>query len=277
MQISLHQAIEQTIRNNNRPMTTVEIALELNNSDLYTKKDGKPLLSSTIEARVTNYIHKFSKKGTLIGLPDGPLKVGGEVVKSMVQASASENRNTLQIANPALAMKVLLNQKNYRLAGRIDEFVPDQPGFYAIRVQRYILLPKKFAEACEARKSNLLYIGVARQSLKTQLLGEEIRSEGHGPFFRNLGAMLGYLPPKGSLVNSANPKEYFFSAADEAAIIEWINQNLLINWLCMDSGFDEIEAQLLLDEQPLLNIKNNPNALKELKALRRQCIEVANS
>jgi len=26
----------------------------------------------------------------------------------------------------------------------------------------------------------------------------------------------------------------------------------------------------------LLNIKNNPNALKELKALRRQCIEVAN-
>jgi hypothetical protein len=277
MQISLHQAIEQTIRNNNRPMTTVEIALELNNSDLYTKKDGKPLLSSTIEARVTNYIHKFSKKGTLIGLPDGPLKVGGEVVKSMVQASASENRNTLQIANPALAMKVLLNQKNYRLAGRIDEFVPDQPGFYAIRVQRYILLPKKFAEVCEARKSNLLYIGVARQSLKTQLLGEEIRSEGHGPFFRNLGAMLGYLPPKGSLVNSANPKEYFFSAADEAAIIEWINQNLLINWLCMDSGFDEIEAQLLLDEQPLLNIKNNPNALKELKALRRQCIEVANS
>jgi hypothetical protein len=154
--------------------------------------------------------------------------------------------------------------------------VPDQPGFYAIRVQRYILLPKKFAEACEARKSNLLYIGVARQSLKTQLLGEEIRSEGHGPFFRNLGAMLGYLPPKGSLVNSSNPKEYFFSAADEAAIIEWINQNLLINWLCMDSGFDEIEAQLLLDEQPLLNIKNNPNALKELKALRRQCIEVAN-
>jgi hypothetical protein len=276
MQISLHQAIEQTIRNNNRPMTTVEIALELNNSDLYTKKDGKPLLSSTIEARVTNYIHKFSKKGTLIGLPDGPLKVGGEVVKSMVQASASENRNTLQIANPALAMKVLLNQKNYRLAGRIDEFVPDQPGFYAIRVQRYILLPKKFAEACEARKSNLLYIGVARQSLKTQLLGEEIRSEGHGPFFRNLGAMLGYLPPKGSLVNSSNPKEYFFSAADEAAIIEWINQNLLINWLCMDSGFDEIEAQLLLDEQPLLNIKNNPNALKELKTLRRQCIEMAN-
>jgi len=276
MQISLHQAIEQTIRNNNRPMTTVEIALELNNSDLYTKKDGKPLLSSTIEARVTNYIHKFSKKGTLIGLPDGPLKVGGEVVKSMMQADPKENRNTLQIANPALAMKVLLNQKNYRLAGRIDDFVPDQPGFYAIRVQRYILLPKKFAEACEARKSNLLYIGVARQSLKTQLLGEEIRSEGHGPFFRNLGAMLGYLPPKGSLVNSSNPKEYFFSAADEAAIIEWINQNLLINWLCMDSGFDEIEAQLLLDEQPLLNIKNNPNALKELKALRRQCIEVAN-
>lgn len=258
-------------------MTAVEIALELNNSDLYSKKDGKPLLSNTIEARVNNYIHKFSKKGALIGLPDGPLKVGGEVVKSMVQASPQENRNTIQIANPALAMKVLLNQKNYRLAGRIDEFVPDQPGFYAIRIQRYVLLPKKFMEACETRKSNLMYIGVAKQSLKKQLLGEEIRSEGHGPFFRNLGAMLGYLPPKGSLVGKSNTKDFFFSAADETAIIEWINQNLLINWLCMDSGFDEIEAQLILDEQPLLNIEKNPGALKELKALRKHCIEVANA
>lgn len=257
-------------------MTATEIALELNNSDLYTKKDGQPLQSSTIEARVNNYIHKFSQKGTLIGLHDGPLKVGGEVVKTMLQTSPNENRNTIQIANPALAMKVLLNQKNYRLAGRIDEFVPDQPGFYAIRVQRYILLPKKFREVCEARNSNLIYIGVARESLKKQLLGEEIRSEGHGPFFRNLGAMLGFLPPKGSLAGKSNTKDYFFSVPDEAAIIEWINKNLLVNWLCMDSGFDEIEHQLILDELPLLNIDKNPGALKELKALRKHCIDVAN-
>ncbi len=42
------------------------------------------------------------------------------------------------------------------------------------------------------------------------MLGNELRARGHGTFFRSLGAVLGYLPPKGSLKGKSNQNNYTF-------------------------------------------------------------------
>ena len=273
--MTLHHAIQELIRKSNRPMTATEIALELNRTDLYSKKDGTDIKSSQIIGRVENYPKLFSKEGELIGLPDGPLKAVVSDTPNVLQASPSENRHTIKIANPALAIKVLLNLKNYRKAPVINKIVPDQPGMFAIRIQRIHSLPKTFANLLEEKKHNLLYVGVAKQSLKRELLGEEVRAKGESRFFNTLGAVLGYLPPKGSLEDKSKPENFAFSESDQKELIDWMNQNLRVNWLCMDDGFDQLETQLILDEQPLLNVDNNPAALPEVKSAIKKCLKHA--
>jgi hypothetical protein len=273
--MTLHHAIEATIKKYNRPMTAVEIALELNKSRAYVKKDGADLKSSTIEARVQNYMKIFTKEGSLIGLKDGNLKAEQAEQPKVVLAQKNENRHTLKVANPALAMKVLLNVKNFKPAAGIDKIVPDQSGIYIIRVQRSMLLPKPFREELEARKHNLLYIGVAKESIKKELLERDLKAAVPSEFFSSLGAILGYRPQEGSLADQEDKANFTFSEADQTEIIKWMTQNLRVNWLCMEDGWEVLESQLILDEHPLINMENNPNAYRKLKALHAKCLKTA--
>lgn len=273
--MTFHQAIDEVIRRNNRPMTSVEIALELNSTQLYFKKDGTDIKSSQVEARVGNYPKKFSVQGSVIGLSEGPLKVDVEKQPAIMISSPTGTKNSIKLSNPGLASKVLLNQKNTRPANAVDNIVPDLPGMYVIRIRNVHKLPKVFSNILEERKHNLLYIGVAKESLQTRLLAQALRATESGSFFNNLGAMLGYTPIKKTSTDRAN--KFSFSPADVASIITWINSNLRVNWVCMDDGWDELETQLILDERPLMNINRNPVALTELKNLRAKCAEVANS
>jgi hypothetical protein len=211
-------------------------------------------------------------------------KLKGEPVKVV---SPSSNNNALKsegsrssekkaIDTKNSGSKELMKTDNFKSAGTIDNLVPDRPGVYAIRIKDPKKLPGSFAAELVSRSHDLIYIGIASKSLKRRMLGQELRAKGHGTFFRSLGAVLGYTPPEGLLRTKKNKRNYSFSQQNERSIIEWINENLLVNWIERGEGFDELETMLIRDEKPLLNLAKNPLALTELSNLRATCVAIAN-
>jgi hypothetical protein len=67
--LTLHQALEQILReNDNRWMTVRELADELNRRGLYRKKDGTPVEPNQVHARAKNYNKVFEKSGSRVRL-----------------------------------------------------------------------------------------------------------------------------------------------------------------------------------------------------------------
>lgn len=137
-------------------------------------------------------------------------------------------------------------------------------------------LPEPFRSHSELRGHDLLYIGIATRSLSLRLLGQELRARGHGTLFRSIGALLDYRPPAGSLVGKGNTRNYKFTPEDSKAIIDWINANLLVNWMEFSSGHALEESSLIREHLPLFNLRGNPAALPDLSALRAECVRIAN-
>ena len=88
--------------------------------------------------------------------------------------------------------------------------------------------------------------------------------------------MLGYTPPKGSLVGKKNKNNYKFSQADTARIIKWLDEHVTV--AAVEIPPDQIpavEPYLIRTVMPLLNTQSNPNALPELGPLRERCRKIA--
>lgn len=168
-----------------------------------------------------------------------------------------------------------MNEKSFKSAGCIDDLVPNNSGVYCIRIIDINKLPVPFNSYLSDRNHNILYIGIATKSLKKRFLNQELRSIGHGSFFRSIGAMLGYRPPKGSSINKANKFNYKFSPFDEQEIIKWLNDNLKVNWIQIDDNFETIETELITKYRPLINIAKNPLALQLISNLRNECVKIA--
>lgn len=68
--MTLHKAIEQILKDNGHPMTTQEIAEQLNESGLYQKKDGTEITTNQVSARISkrNYRHMFNRNAGIISL-----------------------------------------------------------------------------------------------------------------------------------------------------------------------------------------------------------------
>lgn len=169
-----------------------------------------------------------------------------------------------------------MNEKKFKSVGMIDNLVPDRSEVYCIRIIDIDILPKPFNTFLRDRKHNIIYIGVATGSLKSRFLNQELRSNGHGTFFRSIGALLGYRPPKGSLISKANKRNYKFSLDDTQKIINWINSSLRVNWIELEDDFEQLETALINKHRPLINISKNPSALKLLSDLRQECVQIAN-
>ena len=253
-------------------MRAAGIAYTLNHDMvLYRKKDGSEIKSNQISARINKYSNLFTKDGPFIGLSDGSLASACPRNKTGVKTNPEYLQKPMEVANPPLAGKELLNIENFRLANDIDQIVPDQSGIYAIRIRNIDALPDTFSEALNKRRHTLIYIGIASKSLQKRMLDNELRGREHGTFFRSLGATLGYLPPKGSLKGKSKQYNYTFSEEDKGKIITWINKNLLVNWMCMDDGLKKLETGLIVSQKPLINIQHNPCKLPELIRLREKC------
>lgn len=170
-----------------------------------------------------------------------------------------------------------MNEKNFKSAAIIDKLLPNHSGLYCIRINDINALPKAFNSVLKVRKHNIVYLGIASQSLSKRFLNQELRAKGHGTFFRSIGAILGYRPALGSLKNKANKKNYTFNHRDETKIIEWINKNLLVNWITFEGEFEAFETELIQRYFPLVNIAKNPVALQSIKDVRAECVRIANS
>lgn len=169
----------------------------------------------------------------------------------------------------------LVGDSSFRLPGAIDPEVPAGPGIYAIRLKIGSTLPEPFESLLAPRTTRLIYIGKAT-SLKSRMLGNELRGRGHGTFFRSIGAVLGYRPHASSLAARANKYNFSFMKPDRAAIVEWINANLEISWIELPlEEVRSIEADLIKVHTPLLNLDGNPAALVELDELRVLCRRIA--
>lgn len=66
--MTLHEAIEKLIRQTGRPMTTQQIADELNKNGWYQKKDGSKIQAFQIHGRTRNYANIFDRDGSTVSL-----------------------------------------------------------------------------------------------------------------------------------------------------------------------------------------------------------------
>ncbi len=268
--MTLHEAIQQVLVKSNKSLSAKDIATILNENSLYTKKDGSQIVSSQIGARVKNYPHLFSEKEGLIFLTSTtemvPLKTR---IQPKIKFIKKPSNDFDSLVNN------LMNPKNFKSIKEIEINIPDGPGLYCIRIINPEKLQPNFVKVLQERSHSIVYIGLASQSLKKRFLGQELRAKGHGTFFRSLGAVLGYTPERGSLAGKKNQQNYKFSKSDEATIIEWIDKNLVVNFVEINNNLEELENELLKKYLPLLNLTGNPGKLKEVTDLRNACKRIA--
>jgi hypothetical protein len=172
--------------------------------------------------------------------------------------------------------KVLMDDNRFLSAGDIDHLVPHASGFYCIRINDVNKLPTPFNSYLTDRQHDIIYIGIATESLNKRFLNQELRANGHGTFFRSIGAMLGFLPLKGSLRLKKNKNNYRFLPCDEKKIIQWINEHLKVSWVEFNGTFETLETELIKKHRPLVNLAKNPLTLRELSELRKKCVRIAN-
>lgn len=272
--MTLHEAIEKLLKQKGGGLSCVVIAEELNKNKWYVKKDGSPIKSNQIGARVKNYPQWFKKENGLIYLANANTKALPKKSVVVTPPKAKTTTTTTK-TTPKISLTDLMETKHFKLAGSIDHLVPDLPGLYCIRIKEIEKLNPVFNKHLKQRKHDIIYIGLASKSLKKRFLGQELRAKGHGTFFRSIGAVLGFTPEPGSLIGKKNQKNYTFSSINEQKIISWINQNLLVNWVTINEGLNIIEDSLIKEHLPLLNGAGNPLHLQELKDLRAMCRQIA--
>lgn len=272
--MTLHLAMERVLRDSRRPMTTKELANEVNSRELYLRADRTPVPASQIAARARKYPGLFTKV-------DGKLRLVHEAALEDLNAELTPSEPTPSLA-PVVSGSAkpgrsapLIEDFHYFSAAEVDSLVPDVPGIYAVRVKNADLLPEPFRSELLKRNDRTIYVGEAKTSLRTRLLNQELRARGHGTFFRSIGAVLGYRPEPGSLIGKANKLNYTFSSSDQQSIIAWINSNMEVAWLPLASGVHDAEVAVIARHEPLLNLQGNPRRMPELASVRALCCAIA--
>ena len=181
-----------------------------------------------------------------------------------------------KIGNYQELAKSLLDKRNFKNVSSLTiDDIPNDPGLYAIRIKNPAVLPREFSNELTRRNETLLYVGIASKSLQERLWGQELHHEKAATFFRSIGAVLGFVPPKGSLKGKSNQNNYRFSPSDTTRIIEWIEENLLVNFIESEGDIDTIEESIIKENKPIINIKKNPQPFAPLESLREHCREIA--
>lgn len=262
--MTLHEAIAEILTINGKSMTTQEIASELNKTKTYVKKDGSEISAFQIHGRTKNYSNLFERNGSLVSL------------KCDFQVNPAKTIDSENYLGFEKQEAEFIDKSNFKSVDGINKSVPDKPGLYCIRNKNIDMFPEPFKSELSKRNHNIIYFGIASQSLQRRMMEQALRAKGSSTFFRNLGAVLGYRPPFNSLASKRNKRNYRFSTEDEDKIVEWINKNLLVNWIEYNDGLNEIAYYLLRKYKPLLNISRNPHYIPELIKLRNECEKIAN-
>jgi len=106
--------------------------------------------------------------------------------------------------------------------------VARKPGLYAIYARSEEVFPEPLAGYLRDRGSTLIYIGKATGSLKDRLVEQDLGHKKPSTFFRAIGSILGFRPPRGSLKKKQKQINYKFSPGDTQKITGWISDNLSV-------------------------------------------------
>ncbi len=141
------------------------------------------------------------------------------------------------VISGSLGLEELMEEQRFTKVSELSSSdIPNKPGLYAIKIDDIDCLPDVLSEELKRRGHNILYIGIASQSLRRRFWDQELHLKNNATFFRSMGAILGYRPQKGSL--SLGSRNYKFSKEDTMGIICWMEEHLLVNYVVND-GFLE--------------------------------------
>lgn len=90
--MTLHEAIEKLLRQTDRPMTTLQIADELNKNNWYQKKDGSKITAFQIHGRTNDYANLFNRNGTTVSL-------SGQTAVKAIKISTKPTSRTYTISD----------------------------------------------------------------------------------------------------------------------------------------------------------------------------------
>lgn len=190
-------------------------------------------------------------------------------VANLTQQSSKALTSSLILEMDISKIEKELIQVDYYSVNELSKIIPAKPGIYCVKLRKDVVLPRKYGNI---RKDGIIYIGVTSKSLLKRLWEEELNHKRSATFFRSIGAILGYLPLKGSL--APYRYDYKFSENDTNAIRKWMKQSLLVSFLpSQNTSLNEIEKTLIKKYQPLINLKHNPKPNKELKNARNKCVQ----
>lgn len=227
----------------------------------YERHKGSPLNGA--EKSAINHIYDLA--GSSIGKSTPRLAVTPKATKTVAAVPKA-------VKGLAAAEKNLLQGDFISVGALSGDMVPDVPGLYCIKLRKGVHLPAKYGKVSE---DGVIYIGKA-DNLRERLWEEELSHKRPATFFRGIGAILDYLPPKGSLIGYANQKNYKFIPEDTNAIIKWMKLSLVVNWIQLTpSQILDTEKELIVKYAPMMNTTHNPHKNKELAAARKRCREYA--
>ena len=205
-------------------------------------------------------------------ISDGRIKVIGNnlISKSEYTSNVEEPTKERNAANFASVEEELI-KGNFQSVSSLSAYaIPNESGIYCIKLREGSTLPSKYGKI---REDRIIYIGIASKSLRERLWEEELNHKRAATFFRSIGAMLDYLPPKGSLYGKKT-RNYKFSLEDTDKIQKWMKQSLRVNFIKVkETEIVSIEDALIKKYTPLANISRNPKASEVLKNARLHCID----
>ena len=113
--MTLHEAIEKLLRQTGRPMTTQQIADELNKNGWYQKKDGSTIQAFQIHGRTRNYATIFDRDGSTVSLigqvvtkPKPATTPQPKTVKQIVKATSTNTKTSFDpISNSDTTILIL--------------------------------------------------------------------------------------------------------------------------------------------------------------------------
>lgn len=135
--------------------------------------------------------------------------------------------------------------------------------------------PDFHKEYVDRGRPEIIYVGkgTGQGKLYTRLC-QELRQEWKATFFRSIGALIGAIPKNGQ----ADFDNYKFVDEEEKKVIDFIDSNIEVYYRKMYIPDKEIEArekELIIEMQPIINIKDNPYKSASLQKARAFCRQTA--
>lgn len=122
--MTLHEAIEQVLQTNGKPMSTSEIAEMINNKQLYLRKDNIPIQATQIAARVSNYPNLFTRDNGKINLAKNDIAT---LLFQKVRNNLVHNFNNNILTDHILPFDILQKGINEILEIDDDYFLVKEP------------------------------------------------------------------------------------------------------------------------------------------------------